>query len=255
MGANRVGRRGPTTQLSVLLLLLGSMSCGDSDDPRRPLTAGTRTESPPELPEPVALRAPSTVSVAEIPRWLGYEVLAEDVFQTARRSLDVRLSGPVDEAVLEAVAYRLRDSDSRSFARTFIVYYLPGMNVGEGGWATSHFDPDLTVRILGLRIEAQSRLSEIRDQYGESLVGAWENNQVGFASTFVLHETGGTAALEQIFPDGSARTIPLREESAPVGRRFRDPGNRFGEYWLVRGGNLELRDSEGVVFLARPISE
>ena len=127
------------------------------------------------------------------------------------------------------------------------------MTVGEGGWATSHFDPELTVQILGLRSEASSRLSKITEEYGESLVGAWENNQVGFASTFILHEAADEVALEQIFPDGSARTIRLQEESANGGRRFRDPENPFGEYWMVRQGNLESRDAEGVVFTARPI--
>ena len=192
--------------------------------------------------------------IAEIPENLSYDVVGQDVFQTSRRSLDVRLSQPVDESVLEALAYKLRDEDSRSFPRTFIVYYLPGMTVGEGGWATSHFDPELTVQILGLRPEASSRLSKFTEEYGESLVGAWENNQVGFASTFVIHEAGGEVALEQIFPDGSARTIRLREESATGGRQFRDPENPFGEYWLVRQGNLEARDAEGVIYTARPIS-
>ena len=109
-------------------------------------------------------------------------------------------------------------------------------------------------QILGLRAEPGSRLSKITEEYGESLVGAWENNQVGFASTFILHEAGGEIALEQIFPHGSARTIRLREESVTGGRQFRDPENPFGEYWSVRLGNLEAQDAEGVIYTARPIS-
>jgi hypothetical protein len=52
--------------------------------------------------------------------------------------------------VLRAIATQLKNSDAHTYERTFIVYYLPGMEIGSLAWATSHFDPELQVRIIGV---------------------------------------------------------------------------------------------------------
>ncbi len=220
------------------------------------LWAGSDGEEPRqvEVSEPSPERV-SEPGLAAIPPDLIYEVISEDTFQDERRSLDVRLSHPVDENVLEALAWELKGRESRSFNRTYIVYYLPEMPVDEGGWATSHFRPDLVVRILGIEAGAESRLSALRSEYGDDLLGAWENNQVGSASTFALIQSPEGFLIIQIYPDGSARTIAVNEVATVAGRRFEDPENRFGEFYLLRGGRFELHDTEGLVFFALPLSD
>lgn len=196
----------------------------------------------------------SALEKSSVPPDLDYEIISEDAYQNERRSLDVRLSQKVDEDALEALAYRLKEQASGAFERTFIVYYLSGMEVGAGGWATSHFDPELDVQILGVSEEASSQIENIRDQYGQDLIGIWENNQPGSAATFALFRTESGFGLEEIFADGSSRTLTVQEQPSEIGRRFEDPENTFGEYWLLRGGRLELRDSEGVISVAQPVS-
>src|ERR1039458_10482874 len=69
----------------------------------------------------------------------------------------------VSEEVLRAIATKLKNSDHGTYERTFISYYLPGMKVGSGAWATSHFDPDLEICILGVRSEEHtSELQSLR---------------------------------------------------------------------------------------------
>ncbi len=228
---------------AVVLYALFVWVVSDGEEPRQ---VEVSEPSPERVSEP---------SLAAIPSDLIYEVVSEDTFQDERRSLDVRLSHPVDESVLEALAWELKGRDSRSFNRTYIVYYLPGMPVDEGGWATSHFRPDLVVRILGIEAGAESRLSALRSEYGDDLLGAWENNQVGSASTFVLIQSPQGFSIIQIYPDGSARRIPVNEIATAAGRRFEDPKNRFGEFYLLREGRFELHDTEGLVFTALPLSD
>ena len=71
-------------------------------------------------------------------------------WQPTAGNLDVRLNQKVSQDVLRAIALELKSNDSRQYDRTFIVYYLPAMNVDSGGWATTNFNPTLDVRILGL---------------------------------------------------------------------------------------------------------
>ena len=85
-----------------------------------------------------------------IPADVRYSVIQTNIVTGIRKSIDVRLDKEVSEDALRAIAVELKSGDSRHYERTFIVYYLPEMPVGGGGWATTHFDPGLEVRILGL---------------------------------------------------------------------------------------------------------
>lgn len=105
---------------------------GDQQD-QMPTPQAHEVEIPDEVPIPEDLRV---------------VVIREDLIPGQFRILDIQLDRAVSEEVITTIANMLRDGDERSYERTYIVYYLPGMEPGAGGWATSHFDPDLEVRIL-----------------------------------------------------------------------------------------------------------
>ena len=85
-----------------------------------------------------------------IPTDVSYSVIATDNVPGIKRSLDVRLNKEVSEETLRAIALKLKSNESQEYERTFIGYYLPGMTIDAGYWATTHFNPTLDVRILGL---------------------------------------------------------------------------------------------------------
>lgn len=62
-----------------------------------------------------------------------------------KRSIVIEISEPVDAANLTRIANSIKTD---GYVRTFIEYYLPGMKINAGAWATSHFDPDLEVIIV-----------------------------------------------------------------------------------------------------------
>lgn len=64
-----------------------------------------------------------------------------------KRSLVVHLKHKVSEDRLREIAYELKSQEDRPHDRTFIVYYLPGMDTDDVCWATTHFDPDLKIGI------------------------------------------------------------------------------------------------------------
>ena len=101
--------------------------------------------------------------VSAIPNDVTYAIIDSHTIGGIKRSLDIRLNRKVPEDVLRAIALKLRSMDPRQFDRTFISYYLEGMQVGAGAWATTHFNPALEVRILGLSIEDEERLTREPD--------------------------------------------------------------------------------------------
>jgi hypothetical protein len=86
---------------------------------------------------------------APIPDDLVITIVREDQIAGQFRILDVTLNHEIDEETLTALANLLRDSDDMTYLRTYIVYYLPGMEPGSRGWATTHFLPDLEVNFVG----------------------------------------------------------------------------------------------------------
>ena len=83
-----------------------------------------------------------------IPEDVTYTIVGTDIIPGIKRSLDIRLNREVREDVLRSIAMELKSSDRKKYQRTFMLYYLPGMEVDAGGWASTHFNPDLEVIIL-----------------------------------------------------------------------------------------------------------
>ena len=115
-----------------------------------------------------------------IPSGVTYEVIETDTLGTIKRSVDVRLNQRVSQDTLRALALVIRDQDSRDHDRTFITYFLPETENGSGAWATTHFDPDLEVQILGFTVAEAEALSEPQPvTEGLQLIGVWLDERPG----------------------------------------------------------------------------
>lgn len=195
---------------------------------------------------PAAMQEPS------IPADLTYEIFNESTDRAQSRKLNVRLSRKVDESTLEAVAFRLRDEAPQRYAGTYIDFYLPGMIVEEGLWAEAWFERNLEIRFFGPKLGVDSGPGFATTHSGAKLIGVWEYQGPGlFEGMYRLVNTGVFYILSQVYSDGSSRTEFLVKR----GPRLEEPGNRFGEYYLIQGSQLELHDPEGLVFAAWKISE
>ena len=152
-----------------------------------------------------------------IPPDLEYEVIIDTTTPSIKRSVDVRLNKRVTEEVLQTLALRIKASDSRSYQRTFILYYLPDMEVGAGAWASSHFNPELEVEIFGTSAEEHAALtaSEAPNESRE-IIGKWMDNRPFVTRRIVLYRENGKVFMESTYADGSSGTgvssVALTEE-------------------------------------------
>ena len=183
----------------VAPILVFVAGCGDAPSPQRSDSSAptrsasdqqTKSTSPPQ----------EQPAVSPIPKDVTYTIIDQNVLPGIKRSLDIRLNKKVSEGALRSIATQLRDSDSNSYQRTFIGYYLPDMEVNAGYWATSHFNPDLEVKILGLTIEEEKKVIAESQPVGE-VVGRWFDQFIGCAVT--IREDNGVLVLERKFKDGS----------------------------------------------------
>jgi hypothetical protein len=136
--------------------------------------------------------------LAETFQGVKYTVIEKSSLGSIKGSIDIRLEKKVTKEFLHQLTLKLREAESRKYERVFITYYLPGMTPGSGAWATSHFNPNLQVKILGTTLEEEKDLkSEPKSSSGE-IIGIWldESPYVGAKYTF-LRKNGKTIMVRE----------------------------------------------------------
>lgn len=238
-----IGNSGINTAVVVVFLsVLGFVAC-------------ERVES-----DLVATTKPSAEVTAEaippiIPEDISYSIIDADIVPNIKRSINVRLNRKATEDVLRLIAIDLKSNDSQQYERTFMVYYLPGMEVGSGGWATTHFNPNLEVRIIGVSLKGEKKLvieSALSD--GE-VIGNWLSEMAFAGGRITIYRKDGKLYMEHKFEDGSSLKREMREKSTPSGQRFdMMTGSSSGDHYVIdQQGNLQIRDSEGLISIANRI--
>ena len=184
-----------------------------------------------------------------------YTIIDTHILPGIKRALNVRLSRKVSKDVLHSIALELKNRDANRYKQTFIAYYLPGMEVGAGAWATTHFNPDLQVRIEGLTLEEAAVLVSEPESPSRHVIGKWLAKDTLLGSPvgkITIYESNGKILWEWKFNDGSTLVQELVERSSSKGRTFeRKKGSSFGEYYVIdREGDLQLWDEYGHIMAA-----
>jgi len=191
-----------------------------------------------------------------IPDDVTYTIIDENIVTGIKRSLDIRLNRKVSEDVLKSIAMKLKNSDPRTYDRSFIGYYLPDMKVNAGYWATTHFNPNLEVRILGLTAAQEETLKQRPADPSREIIGGWLDERPFAGSRITIFRQDGKLFMENTYKDGSAGTAELVETRSSNGRRFDykpDRGN--GEYYLINSkGELQQWDQDGPFMTAKKVN-
>ena len=190
---------------------------------------------------------------SSIPPDVSYTVIGTDIIPGIKRSLDVRLNQKVSQDVLRAIALKLKSNDSRPYDRTFIAYYLPGMTVNAGAWATTHFNPTLEVRILGLSVPDEKALVTEPLAADREVTGSWLDEITYAGSRITIYKEGGTLYIEWRFTDWGTLKEKLVEKPSSLGQRFdKKEGSSSGDHWVIdQEGNLQIRDNLGLISTAK----
>lgn len=170
--------------------------------------------------EAKAPHAKSNANRLSIPDDLSYSIIGGDSIPGVKRSLDVQLSRRASESSLHAIAMMLKSRESQQYDRTFICYYLPGMIVDAGAWATTHFTPNLNIQLLGLTIEEENAF--LAAPVPSDCVGRWILDLPGLGSCISIYREGGILFLEQNFGKNACTKREVIERQSPPNCRF-DP--------------------------------
>ena len=115
-----------------------------------------------------------------------------------------RLMGPATQGELTALAKYLKDKHCPGASPVFLTYYLPGMVPGAGAWGTSHYNPDLHVKIYGMTKEEVQKAAGSTVASGEEVIGRWKFQGL-LPSVVTIAKKGNRYYATNKFKDGSER--------------------------------------------------
>jgi len=155
---------------------------------------------------------------------------------------------------LQKLALKLRQGEPIKYDRIFICYLLPGMTPGAGAWATSHFNPNLEVKIWGTTIEEEKALMSKPKNSSDNIIGEWLDDS-SYGAKYTLIKRNGKIIMICKYKDGSGSEEEMIQKKQLGKLRFEEKeGNDFGEYYLIESnGRLAIYDNSGFGFSMRPI--
>ncbi len=170
-----------------------------------------------------------------IPDDIHYYITQDQSMQNKKRSVEAVLNKRVNKEILNNIALNIKNSDSNTYERTFIGYFIGGEDNTQGYWATTHFNPSLKVNILGLNGEEKKRIlsKKITPEQGVETIGYWLEDRPYHVNKMILYYKKNRFYLEQIF-ETFTQTTEMSFEKVRDGIKIVDiKGGRFGEYYLL----------------------
>ena len=184
-----------------------------------------------------------------------YNIIKDESKHNIKRTIVVVLNRKVSRSVLKEIGLILKNSETRSYQRTFISYLIAGTDVhNDGYWATTHFNPNLEVKFYSLSVEEEKLLTKKTEpRLNRKIIGSWLDDWIGSKKTIFLKD--GKLFLESIYPDGSAGVCEMTERKVNGRRIIEDKGgNSFGEFFLINSNNeLEFWGPKGNYYTAKSI--
>ena len=225
--------------LCILLVVVTHFSTFQPD--KKPENATAKTQAPDQVQPQALPQAKSSIS---------FEIIKASRSGNGKCGFDIRLSQKIPEDVLRQIALNIREKESDCYGRIFINYYLPGMSPEfSDAWATTHFNPDLKVKILGLTDNQERALTST---VSKADVGIWVDDLMGH--TIIIRRTPSGMLIQHTYKDGSGSTAGLQESKLGKKTVLIEDGNEYGEYFLIdRSGNLGVYDKQGLITVMRAI--
>jgi hypothetical protein len=174
-----------------------------------------------------------------------FKILGSETMGMAKKSVYIQIPEQLTEPQLKEIATQLRE-ENNGYDRLFIFYLLPDMTIGSGAWATTHYQPELEINIMGIGEKEKEKLKKVELPEGE-IIGKWYDDRPYVENSMIIYKVNNTYKLKQAFKDGSGSDRDLKQSMLNGKLKFVYK-NDFGEYLLIeKDGRLGVYDKDGLV--------
>lgn len=182
----------------------------------------------------------------------SYLITKDDFREGRPRKVEILLPKRVSDAELAEVAKAVRADTEFKAKTTFIGFRVEGQS-DKAYWANASFDPDYKSHLIGLSAMDYQTLKALDLGGYPDKVGNWLRDGA-LGHVMVLYKRNGKYLIDSIFPSGGKNTNSYQAKKLPDGGlRLEEPGNSFGEYYVVDvKGNLQGWGENGVYMTLPP---
>ena len=178
-----------------------------------------------------------------------YEIIDERVdFNPGSRALHVSITRKIKPSEIEQLAKVIKERHSE-YSKTFIFFYLPGMTMDGGAYATSHFDPEVTVKLMS------SSIPDCRDELiteDGKVVGIWRE-EGRWSNVTQIIERGGSLFMRKTKASGEYSENELVRRKTSGQDRLYQKGESIDYVLINQSGDLEYWDDGGLIFTVQKL--
>jgi len=206
--------------------------------------------------------------------YIDFSIIKKEEIYSEKLSLDIRLYKEYKKSELRKFAYYIKnDFAKKAYKRIFITYYLPGMKVGNGAWATSHFNPNLEVVMTSPYFDDTKeivnpngeKIQLVLEKYTENLknkkiIGFWKENENFITAIYkrnkkyylneISLKSGSKGKDYELIvkSKNNKQTFIIKELLYPKNPNDTKLIGEYTDYYLIEAnGDLALYDDIGII--------
>jgi len=169
---------------------------------------------------------------AALPPDFSYKILEDNSnVSLDKNALTIQINKKISVEQIATIADELYSSKNKQ-RRFYIFYLLPDMKINTGAWATSHFDPELDIQIIGATVKEEETVKKIEIE-GAVILGKWYDENVVPGSTSVLYKKGNKLFMRLTFKNGQKMDSELKEKNQKGLKRLNYVEDMQGEYFVI----------------------
>lgn len=174
-----------------------------------------------------------------LPGNFSYHIVKdESSVSLEKNQLTVWINQKLTEEQIATLAETIFNSKPRQ--RRFYIFYLLSEKPSDFYWATSHFDPELDIQILGSSPQQDKKMSKISNAIIDgTVVGKWKEDKYT-SSSYIIYKKNGKIFMKIIFSDGQTSEDELSEKKMSNGIRYNYKYGGYGNEYFILNSNREL---------------
>ena len=188
---------------------------------------------------------PEKIAESESPK-VKYDIIFDDKKRDIVRKVSVELPERISEQQLRQIANEIKSEDHNSYERTFIMYRIKGEQ-SVAAWATTHFDPSLEVKFIGLSSDNFKKLLNVKHDVDGEVIGQWISPNGFTDHIIVLYKKDKKYFKQDFYIDATLKPYELLKNGTTY--RYKDPDET--QYFIIdSSGDLEYHGESGNIYKA-----
>lgn len=163
-----------------------------------------------------------------------------------KATIEITLEEKITKESLKWIALLIRGDIFKAAERIFMVYNVKRKEDYIKAWATTHFNPNLEVKILGSTDTEDKIMNKV--SVDGDVIGKWQDTRPYADKSMILYEKNNKLFMKSTCKDGSSGDIEFIKKKYNDNNCYEPKQNKHNEYYLIEAnGNLGIYDNEGKI--------